>query len=229
MANSKNKPSVTNEVVSSILGAIPWALGAGGLGALGGYFFTGGDKDEDPKARMQRRLKNALIMGAMGAGIGGGGKMAYDLIGDEKATTTEEINSALGKAGKLALDGVGSDYFMYGGGTVGGGVGGYLGYKSGVKSIDDAVTSLGKLDPAFGTKADILKALEGKDINDVAKGFKGNEDAALKALKTVKGSGLTKGLKIGKGVGLGAGIPILLSWLAGKAGDYEEEARLNGE
>lgn len=44
-------------------------LGAGGLGALGGALLPGSDDGaEEPKSRILRRVKNALIGGALGAG-----------------------------------------------------------------------------------------------------------------------------------------------------------------
>lgn len=230
MADKKDKPSVTNEVISSILGAIPWALGAGGLGALGGYFFTGGDKDEDPKARMQRRLKNALIMGAMGAGIGGGGKMAYDLIGDDKATLSEELGSAAGDLGDLTLDAIGSDYFKWGGGAVGAPAGGYLGYKLGANRVNSAVDVIKGLNPKYNSVNKILTGIQrAGDIDAFSKLFTGNEAVALNALKTVKAGPIIKGVSsIGSGI-VGASIPPVLSIFAGNAGEEEREARERGD
>lgn len=231
MADKKDKPSVTNEVISSILGAIPWALGAGGLGALGGYFFTGGDKDEDPKARMQRRLKNALIMGAMGAGIGGGGKMAYDLIGDDKATLSEELGSAAGDLGDLALDAVGSDYFRYGGGLAAGGAGGYLGYKQGVKGLNEAMGTIKSLDPMIKSEADVLAKIKslGGDPKTYANTFVGNEAKALNAIKTLSNPKLFKTIRAGGSAAASAAGTTLLSIFASNAGKEEREARERGD
>lgn len=230
MADKKDKPSVTNEVISSILGAIPWALGAGGLGALGGYFFTGGDKDEDPKARMQRRLKNALIMGAMGAGIGGGGKMAYDLIGDDKATLSEELGSAAGDLGDLALDAVGSDYFKWGGGAVGAPAGGYLGYKLGANRVNSAIDVIKGLDPKYNSEKRILAGIRSAgDIDKFSKRFGKDAAKVLSALKTVKAGPIIKGVSSLGGSVVVGGAPSVLSIFAGNAGEEEREARERGD
>lgn len=230
MTDKKDKPSVTNEVISSILGAIPWALGAGGLGALGGYFFTGGDKDEDPKARMQRRLKNALIMGAMGAGIGGGGKMAYDLIGDDKATLSEELGSAAGDLGDLALDAIGSDYFKLGGGAIGGPAGGYLGYKLGANRVNSAIEEIKGLNPKYSSEKRILAGIRhAGSVDKFSKLFGKDADKVLSAIKTVKAGPIIKGVSsIGSGI-VGASAPSILSIFAGNAGDEEREARERGD
>lgn len=73
--------------------AIASVLGAGGLGAAGGYGLTQEDPNETPSQRVKRRVKNALIGGALGAGsaaaLAGGWNAMFP--GDNAAgTSTKE-------------------------------------------------------------------------------------------------------------------------------------------
>lgn len=77
----------------------------GGLGAVGGFALTaGGDENETPGERMKRRLKNALILGGLGAGAGsllGVAKENFETAIPESITPPEE---AISKNYQLAKD-----------------------------------------------------------------------------------------------------------------------------
>lgn len=94
----KVKPSPKNELKATLKGALPYSLGGGLLGALGGYLFTGGNKDESQSDRSKRRLKNALILGLMGAGVGGSGKVLYDFATDKSPSVSDDLDKAIVKA-----------------------------------------------------------------------------------------------------------------------------------
>lgn len=96
-SESKGKPSSKKELKTTIKGALPYSIGGGLLGALGGYLFTGGDRNEDSKSKARRRLKNALVMGLMGAGIGGSGKIVYDFITDSAPPAARDIDQLFAK------------------------------------------------------------------------------------------------------------------------------------
>lgn len=82
------KKYAANDVIKTLTNwvsdnpAAATAVIGGGLGALGGAAFTGdnGDPDESAGSRMRRRLKNALLLGAAGAGAGVLGTTAYNMI-----------------------------------------------------------------------------------------------------------------------------------------------------
>lgn len=95
---SNGKHSPKNELKATLKGALPYSLGGGLLGALGGYLFTGGSKSESQSDRSKRRLKNALILGLMGAGVGGSGKVLYDFATDTAPPTSKDLDKAILKA-----------------------------------------------------------------------------------------------------------------------------------
>lgn len=82
--------------LSSGTKALIGALLAGGLGAVGGAYFTEAPEDMAPSEVFKARLKNALVTGLAGA-IGGGG-LGYALgemgVGGAKATS-DQIDDAL--------------------------------------------------------------------------------------------------------------------------------------
>ncbi len=98
------------KIASQALGAITdflqehpkttMGLLGGGLGALGGVLATGdSDEDETPEDRTKRRLKNALILGGLGAGAGtllSSGVETLNTAIPASVTTPEETLSAFG-------------------------------------------------------------------------------------------------------------------------------------
>lgn len=92
----EDKSSTAGDVASWLLDASPWILGSGGLAALGGALITGKREGETPQERMSRRLKNALIAGAMGAGVGAGGKLVFDAWGKDAPPIKDDAAQQLG-------------------------------------------------------------------------------------------------------------------------------------
>lgn len=92
------------------------ALLTGGAGALGGLAMTKTDPDEDPETSMKRRLKNALIVGGLGAGVGALGSeaiKAFDsALPDPDPTIVDKAAPWLEGLGGAAIG-------TYGGGVLG--------------------------------------------------------------------------------------------------------------
>lgn len=115
----------------------------GGLGALGGGIFTGpGDPNETPGDRLKRRLKNALLLGGLGAGagtlLGYGYENVSSAIPDSAPTPEDQITQAAKKVGdvvdqtkaaigdtaKATYDVAKSPVTLTAGGVIAGGAGG---------------------------------------------------------------------------------------------------------
>lgn len=80
--------------------ALSMGILGGGLGAVGGAALTGEDPEESPEERTKRRIKNALILGGLGAGSGALMASSVDQLSHavpEKITTPEEdVSGAIG-------------------------------------------------------------------------------------------------------------------------------------
>lgn len=116
--------------------AIAGILGAGGLGAAGGAYFTSSEPGETPSQRANRRIKNAIIGGLLGAGSATAMRLGYGLIAGEdsndtaKQTAQEATEKATEEANNRVLGVIPSGSAT--GATLGGVGGGIAGY--GIKS-----------------------------------------------------------------------------------------------
>ena len=125
------------------------ALLTGGAGALGGLALTNTDPDEDASTSMKRRLKNALIVGGLGAGVGALGSeaiKAFDsALPDPEPTVMDKVAPWLDSAGGAAI------------GTYGGGILGQKIMNSNLPKIGQGAETL-----------DLAKELTGREIKNVS-------------------------------------------------------------
>ena len=84
----------------------------GGLGAVGGLALTSEDENETPGDRMKRRLKNALVLGGLGAGAGsllGTAKENFETAIPESIPTPEKsVSTGMNILTHPALTGTGA-------------------------------------------------------------------------------------------------------------------------
>ena len=184
------KKYAANDVIKTLTNwvsdnpAAATAVIGGGLGALGGAAFTGdnGDSDESAGSRMRRRLKNALLLGAAGAGAGVLGTTAYNMISNPH--TNRGLFGSIGSA----LSGLGLAAAPAAAGAAGGNwlqnraidkeLGGKLkslGFDFGEqspKSVIEGALSSSKSGKSALSRSDILRifgvepgSVKGKDIN----------------------------------------------------------------
>ena len=145
--------------------AIAGILGAGGLGAAGGAYFTSSEPGETPSQRANRRIKNAIIGGLLGAGSATAMRLGYGLIAGEdsndtaKQTAQEATEKATEEAANNRVLGVipgGSVLGAVGGGGVGGLTGVALKKKFGTDGPPrvevDAMNRLTKTNRTAGTR-----------------------------------------------------------------------------
>lgn len=98
--------------------AVVAGLLGGGLGATAGALFPTGDEDEEPSERLKRRIRNALVLGGMGAGAGALIRYGLDMaakpldskINKPSATVSNEVSETTANpwiVGSLAASGAG--------------------------------------------------------------------------------------------------------------------------
>lgn len=154
------------------------ALLTGGAGAIGGFALTKTDPNEDASTSMKRRLKNALIVGGLGAGVGALGSEAI-----------KAFDTALPDPERTQLSKAAPWFESVGGGAAGMYGGGILGQKLVNSNL-----------PGIGQRAETLTLAEklsgGKEIKDIAKAreiitaaTEGKD--ALSDLATVMGKDIT--------------------------------------
>lgn len=144
--------------------AIAGILGAGGLGAAGGAYFTSSEPGETPSQRANRRIKNAIIGGLLGAGSATAARLGYGLIaGDDssdaaKQTAKQTAQKATEEASNKVLGVIprGSAQGAVAGGVTGSLVGGAIHRKFGADGPArvevDAMNRLTKINRSAGTK-----------------------------------------------------------------------------
>lgn len=226
----EDKSSVAGDVASWLLDASPWILGSGGLAALGGALITGKREGETPQERMSRRLKNALIAGAMGAGVGAGGKLVFDAWGKDAPTIKDDASQQIGHFFGGAIDtakalkpdnAAVAAAFPAAGGSI---LGSILGRKEDARLIERIRNTPGLENYDVTKFSDEYNAWKKGATPGSDTSFKKFVDAsypperASDIMKYNKFSGRNAGKLWGgvKGTGWGFGVGLLLDWLVDK-------------
>ncbi len=176
-------------VMSTLLEAAPWVLGSGGLGALGGYFMTKGDKNESASDRSKRRLKNALVMGLMGTGVGAGAFAGYKSLKGAAPEFEDDVNNALVNSISeygapvigTGIDVVGSPVGTLSLASAAGAYGMKKGWQHAAKEIEKDVSAI---QSTFGGSKASGQLQDLKGIRNVIESVDGDLDEAVKKLNT---------------------------------------------
>lgn len=176
-------------VMSTLLEAAPWVLGSGGLGALGGYFMTKGDKNESASDRSKRRLKNALVMGLMGTGVGAGAFAGYKSLSGAAPEFDDDVNNALVNSISeygapvigTGIDVVGSPVGTLSLASAAGAYGMKKGWQNAAKEIEKDVSAI---QSTFGGSKASGQLQDLKGIRNVIESVNGDVDEAVKKLNT---------------------------------------------
>ena len=175
-------------------GMVAGMLGAGGIGALGGALY--GDEDDDDRstgARVMRRVKNALIGGALGVGSMAAIGHGINMLRGKSTTSTHNGTTPQQEMTNTAAAPVGgsvpADNTQHADAGDGGGFAGFVadaagpvgwtagGVITGVGSGKAVSKALGRGEAAAAERLLEATAIPGSTISGLAK-YKGNKDAA---------------------------------------------------